>query len=362
MTLYRQSGGTYYPTTEANLRILKELPVDNYLIKIDKFENLFFEPVSPFILPTKIYGDALQNAGRILNTYKDRELSTGVLLTGEKGSGKTLLAKAISEKGGKLGYITIIINTPYCGDAFNELIQNVRQPCIVLFDEFEKVYDKDDQQKILTLLDGVFPTKKLFVFTCNDKHNTSSYLLNRPGRIFYYFDYGALEPAFITEYCKDVLKDELKHHTPLICQIAGMFYAFNFDMLKAIVEEMNRYMESPQEVMKFINASPANDVGKMSFSVELTIGGIPIPKKDIDESEVELHPLTIKDRYWVYYTVRKSDGEEDGGRYEGFTSNDIKDINHSIGRFTFVNSAGNILVLTKKVPESPYGSYFKHLI
>ena len=45
---------------------------------------------------------------------------------------------------------TIVINAPWKGDKFNTFIQAIEQPCAILFDEFEKVYDRDDQEKILT--------------------------------------------------------------------------------------------------------------------------------------------------------------------------------------------------------------------
>jgi len=92
-----------------------------------------------------------------MRTFTDRSNSTGVLLTGEKGSGKTLLAKHLSIMGYDMGIPTIVINSAWTGDSFNKLIQDIEQPLIVMFDEFEKVYNREEQEKMLTLLDGVYP-------------------------------------------------------------------------------------------------------------------------------------------------------------------------------------------------------------
>ena len=68
-------------------------------------------------------------------------------------------------------------------------MQDIEQPCIILFDEFEKVYDDQDQEKALTLLDGVFPSRKLFIMTVNNKWRVNEHMRNRPGRIYYMLDF-----------------------------------------------------------------------------------------------------------------------------------------------------------------------------
>jgi hypothetical protein len=79
----------------------------------------------------------------------------------------------------KQGVPTIVINAPWCGDKFNTLIQSIQQPCIVMFDEFEKVYSSEEQEAMLTLLDGIYSSKKLFLLTSNDKWRVDSHMRNR---------------------------------------------------------------------------------------------------------------------------------------------------------------------------------------
>ena len=85
-------------------------------------------------------------AERVLSTFESRPAATGILLEGEKGSGKSMLLKLLSINARKAGMPTIVINSPFCGDGFNTFIQSISQPAIIAFDEFEKIYNRDDQE------------------------------------------------------------------------------------------------------------------------------------------------------------------------------------------------------------------------
>lgn len=241
MAHFFRNGNMFRVADDKAVEVHEKLPVGNYIVKQDPFENFFLQEVDTYTQVRKLYGNTQRFADRIMSTFLDRAASTGVLLNGEKGSGKTLLAKTLSIEAAKQGIPTITINNAWTGDDFSKLIQDIEQPAILLFDEFEKVYDEKSQEYILTLLDGVFPTKKLFVLTCNDKWRINQHMRNRPGRLFYMLDFYGLDADFIREYCNDNL--QAKEHIEKIVSIASLFDQFNFDMLKAMVEEMNRYDE-----------------------------------------------------------------------------------------------------------------------
>lgn len=271
MAYYLNTSGRWSPYRDAALDVRTELPSGNYVIKIDMHKNMFLEPVDAFELPTRLYGDVPQNTRRIIRTFQDRPASTGVLLAGSKGSGKTLLSKNVCHELTQLNVPTIIVNSAFCGDEFNEFIQRIEQPAVILFDEFEKVYKRDEQPQLLTLLDGVFSSKKLFLLTCNDIFRVDQHMQNRPGRIFYTFRFGGLEKEHIVEYCNDNLYD--KQQINAICRVSNIFGEFNFDMLAAMVEEMNRYNETPQEVLRVLNILPEND-SSGTFAVTVVLDGI----------------------------------------------------------------------------------------
>ncbi len=248
-------GNKYRMMDEKNIEVCDTLPAQNYIVQYsDMSGEYWLEPISDFEMPKKLYGDSTRKADRILQTFLSRPLTTGVLLNGVKGSGKTMLAKLVSFNAAKENIPTLVINKPYCGDGFNQFIQSINGPCIILFDEFEKVYDYQEQERILTLFDGVYPSKKLFLLTTNQKHNVSEYLKNRPGRIYYTFSFDTLESKFVREYCEDNLKN--KAHIEDVVRYTQVFSFFNFDMLAAAVEEMNRYNENLVQVLEYLNIDP----------------------------------------------------------------------------------------------------------
>lgn len=343
MAFYLKNGASWRVTTRESMDLHEALPAGNYVIKKDAFNNFYLETVDSFEIHGKLYGTIARHTDRILRTFLDRPASTGIMLAGEKGSGKTLLAKNISLQAAAQGIPTIIINAAWCGDEFNAFMQQIDQPTVILFDEFEKVYDQDDQQAILTLLDGVFPSKKLFVLTCNDKWRIDTHMRNRPGRIYYMLDFKGLDHDFIVEYCADNLKR--KDYTEQICKIAMMFDQFNFDMLKALVEEMNRYGETPQECLAILNAKP-EFADSANYKIHLQVGGIDIGEEGLESSEWNGNPLNST--IWVDYQEPTVDKDEEGNWARiRFTGSDLRQIDANEGKFVFVNADGCRIVLRK---------------
>lgn len=343
MSYFIRNGNTFRVSAEEAMDLHKTLPVGNYTIKKDMFENLFLEMVDSFTPMKKLYGDTTRHADRIINTFNSRDVSTGVMLNGEKGSGKTLLAKTLSLEAAKAGIPTLIINEAWTGDKFNKFLQDIEQPCVVLFDEFEKVYDSQDQERALTLLDGVFPSKKLFVITCNDKWRVNEHMRNRPGRIYYMLDFKGLDADFIREYCEDVLED--KTHIEKIISIATLFEQFNFDMLKALVEEMNRYKETPQEALSMLNAKPEfNNSSK--FDVQLFIQGVEMKRPNLQT--VAWHGNPLSGVAHIDYDTDPEGDDMDSYHNEAFTPNDIRKVDAQNGSFNYMNAAGNLLILTRQ--------------
>lgn len=344
MSYYLKNGNAFTVTSDDEVDLYRELPVGNYTIKQDRYENFFLETIDAFEIKGKIYGDTTKNADRILNTFEDRPSTTGILLAGEKGSGKTLLAKLLTVQGAARNLPTIVINQPWHGDKFNTFIQSIDQPAIILFDEFEKVYDRDDQEAVLTLLDGVFPTKKLFILTVNDKYRVDMHMRNRPGRIYYLMDFTGLTEDFIKEYCTENLKDISV--TDEICRVGMLFDQFNFDMLKAMVEEINRYGESPRDVMKLLNAKPEFEEGS-EFSVSITIDGATVQPKKMDSQSWKGNPLTTNRLKFYYYHGKDKDGDENWVN-SVFEIGDLEEISPKSGVFKYKNPHGEVLTLTKK--------------
>ena len=345
MSYFIKNGNSFRVADSASIDMHDHLPAGNYLVKMDLFENLYLEQIESFKPITKVYGDATRQADRIMSTFTDREVSTGVMLVGEKGSGKTLLAKNLSIKCAELGIPTIVINADWRGDKFNKLIQDIDQPCVILFDEFEKVYGRDEQQEILTLLDGVFPMKKLFVLTVNDKWGVDTHMRNRPGRIFYMLEFKGLATEFIVEYCNENL--EYPEHTDGICKISSLFGEFNFDMLKAMVEEINRYGDTPMEAMEFLNIKPEGD-SSGTYEIKLKIDGKIYKTED---SELNGNPLSRAEFNVWRDTVEDEDDCKTPSYFKVVTARDLHGVDRESGTLTFsqqVDGAAVTVSFTKK--------------
>jgi ATPase family associated with various cellular activities (AAA) len=271
------------------------------------------------------------------------------MLTGEKGSGKTLLAKHLSITAAENGYSTLIVNAPYTDDGFHTLIQNINQPAMVLFDEFEKVYDSDDQQTVLTMLDGIFNSKKLFILTCNDRWRVDVHMRNRPGRLYYMLDFEGLDTAFVREYCEDNLKN--RSHIDKVCAVSLVFDRFNFDMLKAIVEEMNRYNETPQQVLRMINARPefSND---SNFDVTMFHNKRQVEADKMEETVWEGNPLSPDGFRFAVKVPNLNAAAEKAPKevwnYVDFEAENLVKIDPNAGTFTFVNEDNWTVMLTRQ--------------
>lgn len=303
-----------------------------------------FEMSPAFELPPKLYGHHAQHAERILHTFLKRKATTGVLLAGEKGTGKTMVAKLVATKASEMDIPVLLINAPMAGDAFNSLLASFEQPVVCVLDEFEKVYDKDKQQELLTLMDGVFAGQRLFLLTTNDKWKVDLHMINRPGRLYYNLEYEGVETDFVRDYCEDNLK--YKPHADGVVLLASLFSEFNFDMLQAIVEEMNRYGEDASQVLKWLNC-------KMIVSREdrFSIMSLVVEGKRIEKDDLHQHGIWKGNPMTDFIDIVYIDGKDEDGtnNYEscGFSSSDLEQMDVRTGEFIYRNTDGGFLKLRR---------------
>lgn len=264
MSYFMQSGDKYVPMPNKN-SLLEGLPLGSFSLETS-MTGPYFSRISDVEKITKIYGDAAQRAERIIKTFSSREGSTGVLLCGEKGSGKSLLARVVSEQAREgLGMPTIFVKAGPSGEEIESLLNALDHSATIIFDEFEKNFSSNEQNALLSLLDGTGATKHLFLFTANNRAGINDYMINRPGRIFYNLSFDALSEEFIMEYGNDTLLN--KEWVEELVIVAQRVFRINFDMLKSIVEESNRYNESPLETVKWLNVNTSEQV----YSYDITL-------------------------------------------------------------------------------------------
>lgn len=240
--------------------VINKLPAQIYSVKFHPLEGFSLSIDNDKLkIPTKLYGDLNKRTNKCITTYKDRDTSTGILLTGDKGTGKTLqmalLANKVIEE---LKLPVILIKEAYAGSQFISFLENIGECCLI-FDEFGKMYSSTTkteeteipQKSLLSLMDGVDKTKRMIIMTENEEYDINSFMLNRPSRIYYHFKFKKLPESSTTDFCKD--KNVPEKITKEIIEFSRKAEIFSFDMLQSVIEEHTRFNCDLEEILKDLN-------------------------------------------------------------------------------------------------------------
>ncbi len=240
-----KQGKKYSFLSSAN--IINNLPVGNYMLMYSIQDGHYLEELPLFKLPTKIYGCYDKFVQKIIKRFSLGK-TLGVHLTGEKGSGKTILSQKIAQE---INLPVILINERFVDSDFISFITNIEQECVILLDEFDKHYrDESDQVELLQLLDCNFTTPKLFILTSNN-NTTSKFLNNRPSRLFYAKDFTEASDALIKEILDDKLEN--KEFFEDCVNTISEFDVYNIDSILSLINEVNFCNEPASDVIKDMN-------------------------------------------------------------------------------------------------------------
>jgi hypothetical protein len=278
-----EQGDVFVPSSTGMLKVIPTLPAGVFGIEeIPMSYKLQLRRQLDLTVPVKCYGEVQSRSDRILRTFQLRasdsskpNQSTGVLCVGEKGSGKSLLAKVVSLKAIAAGYPVILISARWKPQALAELLAGVSQPAVVILDELDKLYaEMEDQEGLLSILDGIYNGPRLWLLSANHTSRISRFMINRPSRIYYLFKYTGLSLDVVRSYCEsNGLKPE---HIKEVVAIASVFSDFNFDMLQGLVEETLRYDQAPSESLKWLNISQNTyaDDQELVWEAKVTCQGV----------------------------------------------------------------------------------------
>lgn len=212
--------------------------------------HMLIDYAPSFKLPDVIYGNIEKTATRVWNTFAISRKSTGILLTGESGSGKSLLGELICNLAISKGIPVInIVNIRYTAELLDKL---TRMDNVVLFmDEFGKNVEHKEQGRMLTFFSDT-NTRKLFIITENSKYSISPYVLNRPGRIRYHIDYSKVPKDIVEDYLiKNNVEASFQEDLMTLYLNSRIF---SFDHLQSIVSEHERYPEETlDELIEILN-------------------------------------------------------------------------------------------------------------
>ena len=259
----------FYRVFDDSLTVIGRLPPGAYIILFNKMTGYGLEAYDLQAVEEKVYGNHAAKADKVLGTFAGFERNMGVILSGEKGIGKSLFTRILADKAKERGMPTIVVreNTP----GLVRFIESIDQEAVFLFDEFEKNFKNgngDDekgpspQETMLSMFDGISGGKKLFVVTCNKWGSLNDCMLNRPGRFHYHFRFRSPSIEEIEEYLADNIKPEYAAIIPDAVGFAARI-GLNYDCLRALVTELNNgySIEESAEDLNIIAAdSEAYDI------------------------------------------------------------------------------------------------------
>ena len=249
--------GKRYEIYNDTMKTYDVLPAKTYTVRFEEQSGFYLEERAGLSVNEKVYGAHTKKAEKVMHSFSLFNRNMGVILSGDKGIGKSLFARCLCEKAISTGYPVIIIDQFIPGIA--AYIESIDQEAVFLFDEFDKTFgdiragdnEANPQARMLSLFDGTAQGKKLFVITCNSLHRLSDYLVNRPGRFHYHFRFEYPAPEEITAYLTDKLGGQYQAEIKKVTLFSKKV-SLNYDCLRAIAFELS-LGESFEEAIQDLN-------------------------------------------------------------------------------------------------------------
>lgn len=239
------STGNTFKVFDDTLRTYEKFPAQSYVVRFSKFEGFYLEKyVDIEVKEDRIYGAHITKVNKVLRAFERFDRNLGVILSGDKGIGKSLFAKILSIEAINKNIPLIVVDSFIPGIA--SYLESIDQEVMVLFDEFDKTFgevrasdgEASPQAGLLSLFDGVSGGKKLFVITCNELYKLNEYLINRPGRFHYHFRFDYPTPEEVREYLEDKLHEAYYKEIDAVIAFSRRVN-LNYDCLRAIAFELN---------------------------------------------------------------------------------------------------------------------------
>lgn len=266
------SAGSRFQVYGEDVKTYQKLPVGTYTVNCGQMTGFWLsERTDLTVTEDKIYGTTPAKIRKVMTSYNLVDRNFGVLLSGQKGIGKSLFVRLLAREAIAANLPVITVTEPYAGLA--TFLSSIEQDCVIVFDEFEKVFaaeeDRNPQDELLSLFDGLDGGHKLFIVTCNELENINQYMLNRPGRFHYHFTMEPPTATEIAEYMRDKLLPQYHNLIQDVVNIA-IIADMPYDYLRAIAFELNQGY-SLKEAMSDLNITRV-DGNRFNVTIYLNNG------------------------------------------------------------------------------------------
>lgn len=221
----------------------------------DRYGYSYLKENGKLNMPKKVYEvqEDTDFINRILTYFNSEKAgqTTGVLLAGDRGTGKTVCSKRIALQS---NLPIIVVSTQYPVWEMSDFFKKITDPVVILFDELEKNDKYWNTRHLLSFLDGVELTaKKLVLMTVNETRELDINLFDRCSRVRYHRKYEAnSNDIFLTEFCKD---KGVKNVEEVVDFIKNNIKFRSFDNVSSFIDEVLVFNNTLtlEEVLKYMN-------------------------------------------------------------------------------------------------------------
>lgn len=233
--------GNKFILYDDSLKTYDKIPAGTYVVCFDKFSGFFLRSKPDMQIAEKVYGQHIEKVNKVMASFDRFNRNLGIILSGDKGIGKSMFARMLSCECIKKDIPVIIVDSFIPNIA--AFIESIDQEVMILFDEFDKTFAKsgndgeDPQATMLSLFDGTSNGKKMFVVTCNFLWSLNDFLVNRPGRFHYHFRFEYPSPAEIRTYLEDKIPESMYDQINAVIAFSRKVN-LNYDCLRSIAFEL----------------------------------------------------------------------------------------------------------------------------
>lgn len=210
-----------------------------YDLEFDRMEGLsYLKENGDLNMPKKVYQieKDIKFIDRVLKYFNSEKSSqtTGVLLSGTKGTGKTVLSKQLAMKS---NLPIIVVSSNYPVQVMSEFFKKCSTEVCIIFDEIEKNKNYWRTDDLLGFLDGVQSTcKKMVIMTCNSFGELNDNLFDRCSRVRYHRKYTDNSNV---EFIREIAKDKgIRNVDAVTSFIVDYMMLKSFDNISSFLDEV----------------------------------------------------------------------------------------------------------------------------